>query len=191
MYKFNPDHIARLLRKDRYNEIRPEEVLRGAGLKAGDTFFDVGAGPGFFSIPASKVVGRKGSVYAVDTEARMLSELRKRRPPHNVKLLKSGENRIPAPASTADFLLIAYVLHETADGLKFLGEMRRVLKAGSKIFIIDWKKKREAHGPPAGERLIIKAVKELLKGAGFADIKSTSLNASHYAVTAVNNKRKR
>ncbi|MFQ5441558.1 MAG: class I SAM-dependent methyltransferase [Thermodesulfobacteriota bacterium] len=190
MHKFDPNNIARLIRKERYDEIRPEEVLREAGLRAGDSFFDVGSGPGFFAIPGARVVGRKGKVYAVDTEELMLSELQKRRPPKNVLLIKSGENRIPAPASTADFMLVAYVLHETADRKKFLREMRRVLKAGAKIFIIDWKIRKEEHGPPFEERLTIKAVKGLLREAGFRSIKSSSLNVSHYAVTAVNNKRK-
>ncbi|MBI5588290.1 MAG: methyltransferase, partial [Deltaproteobacteria bacterium] len=64
-HKFNPEHIARLLSTARKKAIDPEKVLCDAGLKEGDFFADIGSGPGFFSIPASKIVGVRGVVFAI------------------------------------------------------------------------------------------------------------------------------
>ena len=45
----------------------PYKILERAGLKPGQTVLEVGCGPGFFTIPAAKIVGKEGKVYAVDT----------------------------------------------------------------------------------------------------------------------------
>jgi len=44
----------------------PYKRLRVAGLKRGQKVLEVGCGPGFFTIPAAKIVGEEGAVYAAD-----------------------------------------------------------------------------------------------------------------------------
>ena len=44
----------------------PDKLLKAAGLKSGQKVLEVGCGPGFFTIPAAKIVGEEGFVYAVD-----------------------------------------------------------------------------------------------------------------------------
>lgn len=185
MHKFDPKHIERLLRAERYRDIVPDKLLSESGLKEGERFVDIGCGPGFFTIPASRIVGKSGRVYAVDTQPEMLSELKKRGLPQNVEPVKSAEKKIPLPAACADFALIAYVLHETEDRAGFLKEARRLLRAGGVLLLIDWKKKKEEHGPPFKERLSKGAALGLVEQAGFAVIKKTDLNPSHYRFLAV------
>ena len=43
-----------------------EFVLNSIGLKKGDIFLDAGSGDGYMSLAASKIVGEKGKVYAVE-----------------------------------------------------------------------------------------------------------------------------
>jgi SAM-dependent methyltransferase len=43
-----------------------QRLLKAAGLKPGQKVLEVGCGPGFFTIPAAKIVGEEGFVYAVD-----------------------------------------------------------------------------------------------------------------------------
>ena len=45
----------------------PYKVLKAAGLKSGQKVLEVGCGPGFFTLPAARIVGNEGSVYAIDT----------------------------------------------------------------------------------------------------------------------------
>jgi ubiquinone/menaquinone biosynthesis C-methylase UbiE len=184
MHKFEPAHTARLLSAEREKALSPKRLLEEAGLKAGDTFIDVGCGPGFFTMPAAAIAGEKGKVFAVDTQQDMLDQLKARKPPKNVILLKSRESSVPVDASSADLVLIAFVLHEAERKTIFLREIKRITKAGGTVLIIDWKKKREEHGPPVEERLTAKAVEELLRGAGFRGVKASSLNASHYRISA-------
>jgi ubiquinone/menaquinone biosynthesis C-methylase UbiE len=44
----------------------PYKVLDAAGLKPGQKVLEVGCGPGFFTIPAARIVGEEGSVLALD-----------------------------------------------------------------------------------------------------------------------------
>lgn len=184
-HKFEPRHIDKLLREDRLGNVSPEALLKDAGLKEGDAFADIGCGPGYFTLPASAAVGPSGKVYAVDTQEEMLAHLKKRNPPPNVIPVKSGENSIPLDDATVDFAFIAYVLHETEKKDLFLKEIKRIMRDSAVVLIIDWKKKKEEHGPPKEERLTQGAVVNLLKGAGFVSIKASSLNRSHYRITAL------
>ncbi len=184
MHKFEPKNTARLLSKEREEALAPKRLLEEAGLKDGDTFADIGCGPGFFTLPAADVVGKSGRVFAVDTQGAMLEQLKSRKPPKNVTLVKSGESSIPIDDSAADLAFAAFVLHEAEKANLFLAEIKRITKPGGAVLIIDWKKKKEEHGPPVEERLTAGAVEELLREAGFRGIKASSLNASHYRVYA-------
>ena len=44
----------------------PYDILRNIGIKEGMSVLDIGAGPGFFTIPAAKIVGPNGRVFALD-----------------------------------------------------------------------------------------------------------------------------
>jgi len=46
--------------------VNPYKLLNAAGLKPGQKVLEVGCGPGFFTIPAARIVGEKGRVYALD-----------------------------------------------------------------------------------------------------------------------------
>lgn len=48
--------------------IIPEEVIKLAEIKSGDTVVDIGSGHGFLTFPLSGAVGKKGRVFSVDTD---------------------------------------------------------------------------------------------------------------------------
>ena len=185
VHKFNPEHMDRLLSTERLMEQHPEGLLRHEGLAPGDSFADVGCGPGFFTVPAAGIVGEIGRVYAIDISEEMLFELDKRDPPTNVVLVKSGEAEIPLADAVADMALVSYVLHEAENAVAFLREVGRILTDGGILLVLDWKKRVEEKGPPIGERLTEEEVLELLEEAGFADAEAVSFTDSHYKVSSV------
>ncbi len=181
MHKFNPEHLERLLSGERTKDIDPERVLREAGLKPGNIFADIGAGPGFFTVPAARIIGPMGMAFAVDTQPEMLVYLRDRRDtPDNVILLKSEEYEIPLADYEADFALLAYVLHETGDKVRLLMEIMRILKPGGTLLVIDWEKKAEDKGPPIEERITAKEARGYIEAAGFDVVQASPMNPSHY-----------
>lgn len=184
MHKYDAGHVDKLLRQERIDSIEPERVLRDASLCDGAVFADIGCGPGFFTIPAAKIVGLRGRVYAIDTQVEMLDALTKRGLPANVTPIKSDEDEIPLDDETAGLALAAYVLHEAANTAGFLKEIFRILKSGGRLVVIDWKKLQEEHGPPMTERITEAEAAMLIKAAGFINITASSMNASHYMITA-------
>lgn len=184
MHKFDPAKIDRLMSKEREKELDPEGLLRSCGLKEDDVFADIGSGPGFFSIPASGIVGPYGVVFAIDTQEEMLLHLRDADPPQNIILLRSDEDSIPLANAEVDFALIAFVLHEAANAESFLKEVRRILRPEGTLLVIDWVKKSEEKGPPLKERIDEADARALLSKAGFTSIAASSLTPSHYRITA-------
>ena len=63
--------------KSRWLETLGENFVRRIGLKPGQTVVDFGCSQGNYSIPAAKVVGNTGRVYALDRDREALRELAK------------------------------------------------------------------------------------------------------------------
>ena len=102
MHRFDPKNLARLDSPERRALLPPEKTLHTIGLKEGETLLDIGAGIGYFSIPALDIVGPAGSVIAADLSSEMLAELTLRagkRP--NLMILRSAEDRLPVADGTA------------------------------------------------------------------------------------------
>lgn len=53
------------------------EFMRQIGVRSGDAVLDFGCGPGFFCLPAARVVAAGGSVCAVDKDPRALRKVRR------------------------------------------------------------------------------------------------------------------
>ena len=74
------EHFGGILRdeQERRKWQNPENVLAEIGLKSGMTFADIGCGQGFFTIPAAKIVGESGKVYASDISETNIQKLREK-----------------------------------------------------------------------------------------------------------------
>jgi ubiquinone/menaquinone biosynthesis C-methylase UbiE len=179
MHKFSPNKASILEDDGRYVLLQPEKTLRQFGLREEMTIVDIGAGTGFFSRAASNIVGEKGTVYAADISSEMLDAFRCFSVPKNVQLLQSSEYEVPVPSVKVDFVLFAFVLHESENIPRFLKEAARLMKPDGRIAIIEWKKQEEEYGPPMEERI---SKNELLSQCkGFTVLSSAYLNSSHYS----------
>lgn len=54
------------------------ETLAEIGMQEGQMVLDFGCGSGHYTIPVAKLVGRSGTVYAVDKSEDKLSDVRRR-----------------------------------------------------------------------------------------------------------------
>jgi len=111
----------------------PYKLLRAAGLKQGQTVLEVGCGPGYFTIPAAKLVGNKGVVYAVDVHplavARVKEKIQKEGV-KNVKPMLANAANTGLPDQSIDLAFI-FGLQYIAGGLEeVLNELRRIVKPG-------------------------------------------------------------
>ncbi len=111
----------------------PEEMLAWFGVEAGRTVLELGPGPGYFTIAASRRAGEDGRVLCVDVQRGMLEALRPRlreRGVANAHPILGDATRLPLADTTADCAFLVTVLGEVPDRPAAIAELRRVLKAG-------------------------------------------------------------
>jgi 2-polyprenyl-3-methyl-5-hydroxy-6-metoxy-1,4-benzoquinol methylase len=109
------------------------EVLTAIGVKKGQTVLDYGCGRGIFSIPAARIVGEKGRVYALDVRPRALERVKESAHSAGLKNLETilqKESTVNTGFSNAsmDVIIVYDVLHEFENKHELLVEMERILK---------------------------------------------------------------
>ena len=179
---FNPDDKHKLDNAERRAEMPPEKTLLDAGLRPCDTFLDIGCGIGYFSLAAVNIVGPKGKVYATDISPIMLAELRSKIAAagiFNIEVMQAGPDCEELRAGTATMALISNVLHEIDDKNAFLASVRKVLKPGGRLAVIEWQKKETPHGPPAADRVGADRIAAMLQNNGFAAPSAADLGKEH------------
>ena len=111
-------------------------------LSDGMTVMDIGCGMGFFTIPMSDLVGKRGKVIAVDLQPQMLEGLQK-------NAAKAGNGNITAHLcrhdslsvkqwkGTVDFILVFWMLHEVPDAERFIREVHEVLAPEGRLLFAE------------------------------------------------------
>ena len=176
-----------LLTRGRRRAMPPVKTLRALGLKRRMSFLDIGCGPGYFAIPACGVVGKYGRVLACDVSPVMIGELRagaEQRGYDNLTAKRNHNSRIPFPDASADFVLIAFVLHGVADVQPLLAESRRAMRKNAAITLIDWHKKPMDMGPPVDARFEPEELVGELREAGFRKARWRDFDGNTYFASA-------
>ena len=156
----NPSDVARMVRRQlhpgRITWQKPHRVLRALGVRRGHVIADVGAGPGFWTIPLARRVGRRGHVFALDPEPAALDVLRRRLEKagvRNVTPVLNDDTAPMLPNNACDLAVIVNVYHHFAEPARFLRRMARCLKRGGRLVNIDWADRDTPKGPPAHRRI--------------------------------------
>jgi ubiquinone/menaquinone biosynthesis C-methylase UbiE len=120
-----------------------EEFLRKVGIRGGQIVLDFGCGSGNYAIPAARIVGRDGRVYALDKKRRgiwpgegldkLTQRARSRGLQNIVRMKTSGELKIALEGESVDVVLLYDVLHsyyfpKANDRRRLLREVYRILK---------------------------------------------------------------
>lgn len=186
-HRFDPAHADRLLSPERVQMHDPDLVLDAIGLAPGMAFADVGCGPGLFTLPAAERVGGEGRVYALDVQQEMLARTEERAAAAglgNVQAILSDGAKLPLPDAAVDAALLANVLHESPDRVRFLAEIGRTLRPGGVLGVVDWKKEEMPMGPRLSDRLSPDQVEADLRAAGFEVEAAFAVGPRHYGIKA-------
>ena len=150
----------------------PELRLTELGISKGMTVADVGAGFGYFALPAAEAVGEGGAVYAIEPDPRRASQISRRAEEEglgNVRVLVTGaEDMVGVPTGAVDVAMSMSSFHHFSDQKKALTELKRVVRPGGVIYIRDMKPGRlSKHG---SERTRFeKTISEQFPGALFEE----------------------
>jgi len=151
-------------------EPRVIELLRQLGIREGQTVLDFGCGSGTYTIPAAKIVGKQGSVYALEKDREALNELMQKATSAGLENLErmetSGEVDIELEDESADAVFLFDVFHSfffpQADARrKLLEEIYRIMKPSAFVSISVW------------ARLLDLETEEEIRNADFYLVKET------------------
>lgn len=182
--KFNFKKRKNLVSDKRKKLLPAKKTLIDLGLKNGDTIADIGCGIGYFTIPASEVVGPEGKVYAMDISSDMLNELKEIiKDIFNIEVIKTTEKNLIIADGSVNFAFISNVLHEVNDLNSTLQEIKRIMVTNGKVAILEWKKIKSDFGPPVSHRLESNLLSEKLEEISFKNIIVSDLNEYLYTIT--------
>ena len=149
---------------------KPDEVLRALALRPGEAVADVGSGSGYFALRLAAAVGSSGRVYAVDVDPGMVRHLNKRvrdAGVDNVRSVLAAPDDPLLPDASVDRFFICDTWHHIEDQAKYLALMKKMLRPGGEVVMIDFKKEATPMGPPLEMRIARETLVGQMQAAGF------------------------
>jgi ubiquinone/menaquinone biosynthesis C-methylase UbiE len=130
--------------KEKWMEEAGEKLLREIGIKEGQKVLDFGCGSGNYTLPAARIVGISGLVYALDKDKHVLDELMRKVEATGmnniIRLDASRDSVIPLDNECVDVVLLFDVLHfyyfpEEDSRERLLRDIYRVLKPDAVLLL--------------------------------------------------------
>ncbi len=124
----------------------PQKNIAQFEVEHGMKVVDLGAGSGFYTIEAAKKVGTSGMVYAVDVQQDLLNKIKNSAGMiglHNIEVVWGNIEKLGGTKlreSVADRVILSNTLFQIApaDRDNLALEIKRLLKSGGKLMVIDW-----------------------------------------------------
>jgi arsenite methyltransferase len=170
MHQDSKAYISMLENPQRDLEQKPEEVIAAMNLKEGDTLADIGAGSGYFSFRFARKVGDSGRVYAVDINSDMILHMNRRirdMKLKNVVTVLSDPNDPLLAETSIDRFFICNTWHHVGDRNQYMALMKKMLRPGGQVIVLDYKKEQLPIGPPPEMKMAREEVIREMESGGF------------------------
>jgi ubiquinone/menaquinone biosynthesis C-methylase UbiE len=179
------------VKRDADDAAKLVEVLK---IRPGSTVADVGAGGGALETALSRAVGADGRLYATDTSADRLADIRKviaSASLTNVTVLQGAAADTNLPAACCDAIFMRLVYHHFGDPPAMNASLLRSLKPGGRLAVLEFRPDSGVSAAP-GKRgdgkshgVMPATVVDELAAAGFANVQEVPWPSSPtFAVTA-------
>ena len=124
-------------RFDFFRRFQKKAVLM-TQLKEGQRFLDIGCGTGWAVRYAAGTIRGNGEFYGIDMSSKMIEKARENsRCLKNIRFQKALVEELPFESDFIDNAICTNSFHHYLDPVKALIEIRRVLKPGGRIYILD------------------------------------------------------
>ena len=168
--------------------LHPERTLAELDIRPGMTVADFGAGGGYFTIPAARMIGNGGKVYAIDVQKQAINLVKSRANLEHLLQVDTiwADLELPQGSGLADqsvdVVLIANILFQAEKKGVILGEAWRVLRQGGTLAILEWDQTPFPAGPPPESRVPKEEARNLAQTAGFAFEHEFNSGDHHYGL---------
>jgi ubiquinone/menaquinone biosynthesis C-methylase UbiE len=158
------------------------------GLREGMKVADLGAGVGHHAFAASRIVGNSGRVYAVDVQEEVLKHLANTARDSGIKNLETIWGNIEHNGGTTlkeasmDAVILSNTLFQLENAPGAVSEIKRIIKPGGRLLIIDWAGSYEGMGPRSEHIVPEHTALELFITGGFHKLKDFRAGPHHYSI---------
>lgn len=146
---------------------------------------DLGAGTGFYSIPAAQIAER-GKVYAVEISKDFLQTMTNKIKEAKLENIECLWGDVERPGGTKladssmDKVIVSNIFFQVEDKSAFIEELKRILKNKGEVLFIDW-----AEASPLARKgsIVPKGrAREMFEKAGFALEREIDAGEHHYGM---------
>lgn len=167
----------------------PIKNIEQFDLGKGNFVVDFGAGSGFYSFAAAEAVGHSGKVYAIDIQKDLLEKLKNEA--RNVRHLNNidivwgdldhlGGTRLRE--NSIDAVIVANVFFMLSGKDNACVEIKRILKPGGRVLLVDWASSFGGVGPQPKDVFDEDMAKKLFEKHGFKEDRTIAAGAQHYGI---------
>ncbi len=165
----------------------PLKNIAELGVDYGMKVVDLGSGSGFYSIEVAKKVGASGRVYSVDVQKDLLDKIKngaKTAGLHNIEVVWGNIEKLGGTKlreAVADRVILSNTLFqiEAKDRENLALEVKRILKSGGKLMVIDW----NPGGTMSPENVVTQVMAEgMFQKIGFTVEKNFDAGDHHYGI---------
>ena len=129
----------------------PDKIMDAIGVEPNMRIGEAGAGTGYFTFPLAGRVGPEGIVYANDISTSSLDVIRDRAEAEglaNIEIVVGAVEDPLFPETDLDMVVMVYVLHMLEKPVEFLRNVRKYMRPGARLVIIERNGTRDrAHYP--------------------------------------------
>lgn len=130
-----------LERDERQQEENTSTALEKMSLLPDAAVADIGAGTGYYTFKIAQKVPQ-GKVYAVEVQDEMIDYLKNRKTKlnnKNVEVIKGSDTSVNLPQASVDLAIMVDVYHELEYPHEVLQSIRKALKPGGKILLLEYR----------------------------------------------------
>lgn len=166
----------------------PEENVKNFGLMPGMLVADIGAGSGFYSFAAGKMLGEKGRVYAVDVQKDLLAKIKNEAAQRHLGNIETVWGDIEKEGGTQlrdnslDAAFVANVLFQVKEKKGLVKEVKRILKSKGRVLVVDWTASFGGMGPTGEDVITSEQAQDLFSDVGFIFERRMPAGAHHYGL---------
>ena len=165
----------------------PIKNLKQFGLRDDMLVADLGAGTGFYSIPAAQMVPR-GKVYAIEIQRDFLNTIKNKAKDANINNIECLHGNIEKKGGTklkdgiVDAVIVSNILFQIENKERFIEEVKRILKTEGRVLLIDWLDGLPLIGTDSVKILPKEKAREMFETKGFSFDREIDAGLHHYGM---------
>lgn len=170
------------------NFSNPQSNVLQLGLREGMKVGDLGSGSGHYAASAAAIVGHEGRVYAVDIQEDILKHVKDHAAGkgfRNVETIWGDFEKLGGTKlrdDSLDAVILSNTLFQLDNREGAVGEIKRILKSGGRLLVVDWAGAYGGMGPLPHRVVSEHVAEELFISAGFHKVKDFRAGPHHYSI---------